>query len=206
VRGRGPIVSPVPDRIGRRPLALDGPVSRRFRAAGIRDFAGAAEHLLRLPYGRISDRSRFWLVLEEGRGACTIKHAALAQLAAEQAIDVQLMLGIYEMSKANTPGVGRVLSRYGLTHIPEAHCYLRAGSERIDITGIAPGARPIERFLHEEPIAIDQIGAYKIDLHRRFLREWIARSDALRGRTLDELWQIREECIGALSQAPVGAA
>ena len=49
-----------------------------------------------------------------------------------------------------------------------------------------------------EPITIDQIGAYKNDLHRRFLRDWITRTEAVHGRSLDDVWQIREECIAAL--------
>ncbi|HKZ09068.1 MAG TPA: hypothetical protein VJU81_26610 [Methylomirabilota bacterium] len=163
------------------------------------DFAGAARHLLTLPYGRITEREKFWLVLEEGRGTCTTKHALLAELAREQAIDVQLILGIYEMHEGNTPGVGRVLGAHGLAGIPEAHCYLRHQGRRLDITGVPPGAAPIERFLHEEPITVGQIGAYKIEVHRRFLRDWIARTEAVRGRSLDEVWRIREACIAALS-------
>ena len=181
------------------PLSADGPITRIFRAAGIDDFAGAARHLLAVPYGRISDRSRYWLVLTEGRGTCTTKHALLAALAREQAIELRLVLAIYEMSEANTPGVGRILEANGLVAIPEAHCFLRRDGARIDITGVPPGAEPIERFLHEEPIAIEQIGEYKIALHRRFLADWIARSGAAGGRSLDELWQIREACIAALA-------
>jgi hypothetical protein len=153
------------------PLTADGPIPRLFRAVGAHDFAGAALHVLRLPYGRITDRSRFWLVLEEGRGTCTTKHATLAELAREQG---------------------------GLTCIPEAHCYLRADGELIDMTGLPAGAVLIERFLHEEPITIDQIGAYKIEVHRRFLRDWIPRTEAARGRSLDDVWGIREACIAAL--------
>ena len=102
------------DRLASRPLAADGPVTARFRALGAHDFAAAAVHVLQLPYGRVTDRSKFWLVLDEGRGTCTTKHATLAALAREQGIDVQLMLGIYEMSERNTPGVGPVLRAYGL--------------------------------------------------------------------------------------------
>jgi len=182
-----------------RPFSASGPFTARFQAAGVRDFAGAARHLLSLPYGRITDREKFWLVLEEGRGTCTTKHALLAELAREQAIDVQLTLGIYEMHEGNTPGVGRVLGAHGLSYIPEAHCYLRHEGGRLDITGVPPGAAPIERFLHEEPITVEQIGAYKIELHRRFLRDWIARTETVRGRSLDEIWRIREVCIAALS-------
>ena len=74
-----------------------------------------------IPYGRITERSRYWLVLDEGRGTCTTKHATLAALAREQGIDVRLMLGIYEMSERNTPGVGPVLSAHGLTRKRVAH-------------------------------------------------------------------------------------
>jgi len=154
-----------------RPFSASGPFTARFQAAGVRDFAGAARHLLTLPYGRITDREKFWLVLQEGRGTCTTKHALLAELAREQAI----------------------------SYIPEAHCYLRHEGGRLDITGVPPAAAPIERFLHEEPITVEQIGAYKIELHRRFLRDWIARTETVRGRSLDEVWGIREACIAALS-------
>jgi hypothetical protein len=43
--------------------------------------------------------------------------------------------------------------------------------------------------------------AYKTDLHKRFLRDWIARTDAVPGRSLEQVWRIREECIAALSSA-----
>jgi len=78
---------PTLELLGNRPLAFDGPVTRLFRAAGVNDFAGAARHVLKLPYGRIADRSKFWLVLEEGRGTCTTKHATLAELAREHQLD-----------------------------------------------------------------------------------------------------------------------
>ena len=83
-------------------------------ALGAGDFAAAARYVRQIPYGRITERSRYWLVLDEGRGTCTTKHATLAALARKQGIDVRLMLGIYEMSERNTPGVGPVLSAHGL--------------------------------------------------------------------------------------------
>src|SRR5207249_9809588 len=163
--------------VGLSPKALsnDGPITRLFRKAGVDDFAGAARYLLNVPYGRITERSRFWLVLREGRGTCTTKHALLAELAREQDIDVSLILGIYEMNERNTPGVGRVLRKYGLESIPEAHCYLAHKGGGIDITGVPAGAELIDSFLHEEPITVDQIGAYKNDRHERVLRVWISR-------------------------------
>jgi len=189
-----------------RRFSAAGPFTSLFQAAGIHDFAGAARHVLILPYGRIADRKKLWLVLAEGRGSCTTKHTLLAELAREQGIDVQLTLGIYEMSEQNTPGVGRVLSAYGLEYTPEAHCYLRYAGARIDVTGVPAGAEPIDHFLHEEPITVDQIGAYKHDLHRRFLHDWITRTDSVRGRSLEEVWRIREACIAALGAVECSAA
>jgi hypothetical protein len=180
------------------PLEGDGRITNMFRAAGAQDFVGAAHHIWGLPYGRIRDRAEFWRVLKEGRGTCTTKHALLAELAREQGIDLDLMLGIYEMGEGNTPGIGGVLQKYGLSYVPEAHCYLRYQGVRIDVTGVPPGAEPIERFLYEEPITVEKIGAYKNDLHRRFLHDWIARTESVQGRSLDDVWRIRGECIAAL--------
>jgi hypothetical protein len=55
-----------------------------------------------LPYGRNSDHSDWRLVLGEGRGTCSTKHALLADLARENRRHVALMLGIYEMDEDNT--------------------------------------------------------------------------------------------------------
>src|SRR5262245_1784948 len=94
------------EQLTNRPFAAVGRFTALFEAAGIHDFAAAARHALTLPYGRIADRKKLWLVLEEGRGSCTTKHALLAELAREQGIEVHLTLGIYAMSERNTPGVG----------------------------------------------------------------------------------------------------
>lgn len=178
-------------------LAAGGSVATAFRGRGVRDLRSAARYLRDLPYGRISDRDRPALVLEEGRGTCTTKHALLAALAEEQGVDLALRLGLYAMCEANTPGVGAVLARHGLAEIPEAHCYVAWHEQRIDVTRAVTAAAPIDRFLHEERIEPAQIGAYKIELHRRVLADWVAGVQP--SLTLDEAWQIREACIAALS-------
>ena len=119
-----------------------------------------------LPYGRNTDRSDWRLVLKEGRGACSTKHALLAELARENGRHVALMLGIYEMCEDNTPGIGAVLERHGLPCIPDAHCYLAHEVTRVDLTREVEGAEYIELFLHEEEIYPRQIGEYKVRAHR----------------------------------------
>jgi len=185
----------------RSALRRAGPVTTLFSQIGVRHFHEAARFVRALPYGRISRRGDLTLVIHEGRGTCSSKHALLAALADEQRIDVALMLGIFAMSERNTPGVGRVLTAFGLESIPEAHCYLVYRGRRIDLTSEERGhAVEARAFVHEEVIAPAQGEQYKIDRHRAFLAQWVVEGNG-RGHTIDELWEIREACIAALSEA-----
>ena len=175
-------------------LRPDGEVASGFAALGLNDFRAAARHVRDLPYGRNSDRSDYGLVLDEARGTCSTKHAILAVLAREHEAPVELKLGIYLMNGRNTPGVGPVLSSYRLDDLPEAHCYLVYRGRPVDLTGASTGTA--KRFLYEETIEPDQIGAHKAEAHRAFLRTWAIE----RGLDPGFVWQSREECIAALSE------
>ncbi|MGH7780922.1 MAG: hypothetical protein ACREQR_13975 [Candidatus Binataceae bacterium] len=185
-----------------RALAGAGEITAAFLSMGENDFRGAARYINTLPYGRNSSHADPLIVMRERRGTCSTKHAILKRLAIEQRIEIALVIGIYRMSERNTPGVGRVLAASGLESVPEAHCYLRYLDDRIDVTReIAGGpAEPIADFLYEEEISPEQIADYKIALHQRWIRGWIASADAPRGVGFDELWKIREACIAALGQ------
>ena len=179
-----------------------GLLSAEIIACGITDFRAAGRYLQALPYGRTADRADFRAVLREGKGTCSTKHALLAALAHEQDLPVVLTLGIYEMHERNTPGVGAVLTRYGLASLPEAHCYLTYEGLRIDVTrsGAEP-TEPITQFLYEEAIVPEQIGDHKVTLHRQFMQHWVNNNaEMVRGRSVEDVWRIREECIAALAQ------
>jgi len=182
------------------PLAATGPHPEALQRAGCESYRSAARYLHELPYGRNSDRADFRLVLSEKRGTCSTKHALLAAVAREQGLSVQLAIGIYDMTEANTPGVGRILAAHGLASLPEAHCYLRYAGHRVDVTRshIFPQA-PI--VIHEEwSIEPEQIGAHKVALHREHLRAWLREHGELH-LSLEEIWRIRESCILALGSA-----
>jgi hypothetical protein len=182
-------------------LHLAGPTTAAFFARSLFDFQAAARHLRHLPYGRNTNRADFRLVLTEKRGTCSTKHALLAELAREQEIPVALTLGIYLMHERNTSGVGPVLEKYGLSFLPEAHCYLLHAKTRIDITRSGVEAsEPIGQFLHEETISPTSIGEYKVELHKKFLCTWLVNEPSVAGRTFEQLWKIREECIAAFAQ------
>lgn len=174
-------------------LSESGELARSFRTLGIEGYRAAARYVRDLPYGRNSDRSDYRLVLYEGRGTCSTKHALLAALAREHGVAVELRIGVYLMDGTNTPGVARVLRRHGIRALPEAHCYLAHRDRRVDVTGVEGSAA--EEFIHEETIEPAQIGTYKAERHRKFVRRWASE----RGLDAGRVWQVREECIGALS-------
>jgi len=184
----------LPDHV----LREAGEASTTLIGRGIRDYRAAGRFVHEIPYGRNSDRADYRLVLREGRGTCSTKHALLAAVAAEQRLAVVLTIGIYDMNEANTPGVGRILAASGLESIPEAHCYLTYRGERIDVTrsGVSPTAA-ISRFHREWNITPADIGSRKIALHQTYLREWLADRHAL-VLSFEELWRVREQCIQSL--------
>ncbi|HVN29836.1 MAG TPA: hypothetical protein VMT64_15175 [Candidatus Binataceae bacterium] len=187
------------DALPSKALEACGEASAQFIALGIEDYRDAARFVNQLPYGRNADRADFRLVIPEHRGTCSTKHALLAALAIEQHLPVHLTLGIYEMSERNTPGVGAVLDSHSLKFVPEAHCYLMYDAKRIDVTrSAASPTEAIARFLHEETITPPQIGEYKVGMHQRFMREWVART--MPQRSWEQVWKIREECIAALTE------
>ena len=182
------------------PLDPAGQVTEEFIRLRVRDYRGAARYLNRLPYGRNSSRTDALAVVRESCGTCSTKHALLKLLAVEQQIEIELVVGIYEMSERNTPGVGRVLAKYSLACVPEAHCYLRYDGIGIDVTRAlaeAP-AEPIVHFLYEEEITPPQVGEYKVHLHQDFIRRWLAQRRTAVRYDCDEIWRIREQCVAAL--------
>ena len=182
------------------PMGLDGEASRLAKECGLDTYLAAIRHVQALPYGRTSTNS-YQLVLVEGRGTCSSKHALLAALAQENGLAVELLLGIYEMTESNTPGVGEQLAKHNLTSIPEAHCYLRTERGIIDVTmpeGSPTGAE--RHFFHEEAIRPEVVGVYKTTVHRRVLAEWL-RQCGQADLGLDAAWTIREACISALINA-----
>ncbi|MCJ7773583.1 MAG: hypothetical protein MUP22_10685 [Desulfobacterales bacterium] len=179
----------IPDKT----IQENGPISKSFLNIGMNTFHKACDHVLHLPYGRTSDKTDWTLVLIEGQGTCSTKHALISTLAAELKIDVHLMLGIYLMKESNTPGVGTILNASEYDFLPEAHCYLKYNGERIDITGLSgPDAEPINKFFIEEQILPPQIGNYKQNFHQNYIKQWAESSN------FNEIWTLREACIKAL--------
>ena len=172
-------------------------VTQLFQNLGIDEFFQACQYVSLLPYGRNSERSDFRLVISEGKGTCSTKHALLAQLARELGLPISLVLGIFEMNGQNMPEIEHVLASAGLTSIPEAHCYLRFENQVLDFT--RSPSPPFASFCqYEEIISPDQIGDYKVNIHKEYFKKWIEEKGLNGKYTFNRVWEIRERCILAL--------
>lgn len=105
------------------------------------------------------------------------------------------MLALFEMNEANTPGVGAVLHSYSLSAVPEAHCFLRLQETTLDITHPGSVGTCDLDLLIEVEITPSQIGAWKVEWHRRHMANWCD----THGLGLDTVWEAREACIRALA-------
>lgn len=182
-------------------LRASSPFSLQCRANGLATFSTAAAFIRDLPYGRNADKTDLLSLFREQRGTCSTKHALLKQLADENgAGEIRLILGLFRMHARNTPAVAPVLAQYDLPYMPEAHCYLRYGSEVLDYTKKdADPAAFLPDLILEREITPDQITTFKISFHKEYLEKQC--SEPGFGRySAAELWEIREECIYALEK------
>lgn len=153
-----------------------------------------------LPYGRNQNREDFSLVLIENKGTCSSKHAFLKKIAdLNQIEEVALVLVMYKMNHLNTPKIGNIIAENGLSYIPEAHCYLKIGNKRFDITTPNANIENLYKDIIEEiEIQPEQVNTFKVEFHQTYLKKWIKETPIL--LHFDEVWKIREKCIKKLEE------
>jgi hypothetical protein len=181
------------------PICPTGALCDEVLALGVSSLEQLANYVRSLAYGRTSNPSEPRTVLAEKRGTCSSKHQLLAAVAHECGhFEVQLTVGIYEMSEQNTPGVGVVLDAASFTSIPEAHCYLTVNGERFDLTGLTAGkSSPFDSLLSEHKVSPQALLKVKASLHMDAMAIWAS----ARGIPTAKAWAIREDCIAALVMA-----
>ena len=181
------------------PLVSDDRLTQLALDIGIKSWSECLSYIQQLPYGRNSSRSDFGLVLKEGKGSCSSKHALLKRISDLNKVPgVELILGIYKMNVSNTPGIGSVLEKSNLEYLPEAHCYLRINGDRLDVTKDYSDIGQLEKdIILEKEITPDQVIEFKVEFHKNFLIDWIRKYEV--PYDLNALWTIREKCITNLS-------
>ena len=180
-------------------LLNSGILSKRLLEMEVFSFKGLIDYVQALPYGRNSNRANPDLVLEEGKGTCSTKHAFVKKVALEQELDkVRLFLCMFKMHAQNTPKIASVLTKDQLDYIPEAHCILKIGGGFLDITSNSSSYNKIKGDVIElKEIQPEQIGEFKVNYHKQFIKNWLIENNS--NYTFSEFWQVREECIKVLS-------
>lgn len=175
------------------------PLSILVKELGISSWNALIVYVQKLPYGRNKSRKDLSLVLKEQKGTCSSKHAFLKAIAIENKIDeIELVLGMYKMS-ANNTAIGNTLENTGLLYIPEAHCYLKIGEERVDITSENASFVKIKNaLLFEKYIQPEIVTKEKVLLHQQYIKDWIQKEAV--PKSFEEVWSIREKCIAYLSK------
>lgn len=171
-----------------------------IKEKGIKNWSELMEFTRNLPYGRNLNREDFSLIITESKGTCSSKHSFLKKVADQNNFDnVKLILGMYRMNNLNTPKIGNIILERGLEYIPEAHCYLKLNNQRIDITNNnADIENLIGDIIEEIEIEPEQVNAFKVDYHKKYLQNWINENEIK--INLDKIWEIREKCIMKLQQ------
>ena len=172
-----------------------GEVSNQFLALKIIDFQSACEFIANLPYKRNLNKSNVLCVLTDLGGTCSTKHALLAKLASEQhQLDIKLILCIFKMDAVYSRKIQSTLEKYHLDYIPEAHNYLKIGTEYFDFTTPKANYESFRsKILLEQEIAFDEVTTYKVSIHKAFLENWLLNENI--NYSISEIWQIREQCI-----------
>jgi hypothetical protein len=179
------------------PIQNCGKLSAYVLHLGFERFLPFAEYVCSLGYGRPSGFGDVLAVVRKKKGTCSSKHLLLASLAHECGhTDIHLVVGIYQMCEGNTPGVGEVLEKAGLTSLPEAHCYLKYKDIRYDFTGLEKGiASPFDLLVLEHDVTPADLAEVKNTLHRQEIGKFARRLKM----DPEALWKIREDCIKVLS-------
>ena len=182
------------------PLISNDKLTIQLRQESIDTWYKLMDYVQNLPYGRNVNRNDLSLVWQEKKGTCSSKHAFLKKIAdINQLPNIDLIIGVYKMNGENTAGVAKILERYELDYIPEAHCYLNIDGKRVDLTHQSADFGQIkDDILVEQSIRPKQVAAYKVQYHQSFLRQWLTENAI--AFDFKKLWKIREECIDALSQ------
>ena len=180
-------------------ITSEGKISKYFISQDIFDFAQASKFVQNSAYKRNTNKFNKLCVFEDLGGTCSTKHALLKELAVENKHkEIKLMLGIFNMNSQNSTKISKVLDKYNLTEMPEAHNYLKVGENYLDFT--RKNSTPedfLKDLVQEIEIQSDQTIEFKTNYHQTYLKQYLQEHPEI-NFAFSEFWQIREECIAAL--------
>jgi hypothetical protein len=173
-----------------------GPIGNKFVALGIHDFHRACGWIRDLPYGYNSHHDDPLIVFTERRGICTTKHGAIALLARELDLDIHKMLGFYKLDERVLSGTDEILKKYGLSYIPQIHCFLGFQTTFVDLTEDDCHARKkrLDEFDIIFKVQADISEMEELEYYRLGLEYYIMSDERLANIQKNDLIEILREC------------
>ena len=111
-----------------------GIVSREFYQLNLTTFHQACHWVKNLPYDSNSSNNDSLIIFQEAKATCTNKHGIISRLAGELNLEVYKNLGFYQLNDKIVTGVSKIIEPYGLSFIPQIHCFLEYQNYRVDLT------------------------------------------------------------------------
>lgn len=176
-----------------------GRISQLCLERGLNFLEDVIDHLKSLPYGRNSDKRDLAMVLVEGRGTCSARHALLVQLAHENGLqEIQLALCTYSMNSKVHPEIADVLQQHQIGAVPEARCFIKYRGGIYNLCGLRSPIHP--DIVSEIEIAPMQTATFKKRYHRNYIENWLQIERLDKRWSSEQIWNIREACIRAVEE------
>jgi hypothetical protein len=184
-----------------------GIISEKFLNLGIDKLWNACQYVHDMPYGYNSNKDDILILLKEGYGSCTTKHAVIATLADELGIPIYKSTGIYAMSEEIVTGTKLILDKYKLPYLPMIHCFLIYENYRVDLTeGNNNGKNhSIEEFLFTKKVIPNISEKDEYLIYREALKETILKREEMINKEMNQVLQARQEGL-VLLKSKVGKA
>ena len=115
-------------------ISSNGAISQQFYHRNLTTFHQACHWVKNLPYGSNSSNNDSLIIFQEGKATCTNKHGIISRLAEELNLEVYKNLGFYRLNDEVVTGVNKIIEPYGLSFIPQIHCFLEYKNYRVDLT------------------------------------------------------------------------
>jgi hypothetical protein len=115
-------------------ISSSGAISQQFYHRNLTTFHQACHWVKNLPYGSNSSNDDSLIIFQEGKATCTNKHGIISRLAEELNLEIYKNLGFYRLNDATVTGVNAIVEPYGLSFIPQIHCFLEYQNYRVDLT------------------------------------------------------------------------
>ncbi len=109
-------------------------ISQHFYSRNLTTFHQACHWVKNLPYGSNSSNDDSLIIFQEGKATCTNKHGIISRLAKKLNLEVYKNLGFYRLNDEIVTGINKIIEPYGLSFIPQIHCFLEYKNYRVDLT------------------------------------------------------------------------